>query len=231
MSLSAMSVDSLVRMAQIVWFDLLLSGDNAVVIALACRNLPESKRRIASGFGAASAIVLRLAFAIVIFQFLRLPGLDICGGALLMWIAVALIDQTEEATTIAPATSFWGAVRLIAVADALMSLDNVLAINAASHGDGLLMAFGLMVSLPLVVYGAGIFLRVLKRAPWLVWASASLIGWSAGQLVVEDSALAAYVFRSKSETSLLAGAAGAVIVVCAGVILRWLDQRRPRAPL
>jgi YjbE family integral membrane protein len=163
---------------QIVWIDLLLSGDNAVVIALACRSLPEKQRKIGIWLGAGAAIFLRIVFALVVSYLMGLPFLKVLGGLLLFWIAIKLVVGEEEAHDgIESSDSLWRAVKTIAIADAVMSLDNVIAIAAASRGHPELFIFGLLLSIPLIIYGS------------LIWLGAALLGWIAGEMIVSDVAV------------------------------------------
>jgi len=175
---------------QIVWIDLLLSGDNAVVIALACRSLPEKQRKIGIWLGAGAAILLRILFALVVSYLMGLPFLKVLGGVLLFWIAIKLVVGEEEAhESIESSDSLWRAVRTIAIADAVMSLDNVIAIAAASRGHPELFIFGLLLSIPLIIYGSQIIMDLLTRFPILIWLGAALLGWIAGEMIVSDVAV------------------------------------------
>jgi YjbE family integral membrane protein len=216
----------LLRIVQIVWLDLLLSGDNAVVIALACRDLADRQRKPAAALGAAAAILLRVAFAAALLSVLRAPFLKLVGAALLLWIAVRLTREGRAAHgRAAPASSLASAVRVIVFADALMSLDNVLAITAAAHGDPWLVLFGLTLSLPLVVFGASLFLRLLGRFPWLLWASAALVGWSAGQMAADDPWAAPLLAARFPQPELCAGALGAALVLAFAAAARAWRRR------
>ncbi|MCX7327879.1 MAG: TerC family protein [Hyphomicrobiales bacterium] len=175
---------------QIVWIDLLLSGDNAVVIALACRSLPEKQRKIGIWLGAGAAIFLRIVFALVVSYLMGLPFLKVLGGMLLFWIAIKLVVGEEEAHDgIESSDSLWRAVKTIAIADAVMSLDNVIAIAAASRGHPELFIFGLLLSIPLIIYGSQIIMDLLTRFPILIWLGAALLGWIAGEMIVSDVAV------------------------------------------
>ncbi len=177
----------MISVLQIIWIDILLSGDNAVVIALACRSLPPNQRRIGIVLGAGVAVGLRIIFALMITQLLAMPFLKLVGGLLLLWIAVKLIaGEEEEEKDIAPSETLWKAVRTIAIADAVMSLDNVVAIAAASHGNVWLFIFGLLFSIPLIVMGATLVMTLLARFPILIWAGAVLLGWVAGHMLATD---------------------------------------------
>ena len=179
-----------VAVLQIVWIDLLLSGDNAIVIALACRNLPENQRKIGMLLGAGVAIGLRIVFAVLISWLLGVPFLKLIGGLLLLWIGVKLAMGEEEAHEAVDASAqLWGAVRTIAIADAVMSLDNVLAISAASHGNIWLFSFGLLLSIPLIIFGSQLITSIIERFPIFIWIGAALLGWIAGEMIVQDTAL------------------------------------------
>jgi YjbE family integral membrane protein len=175
---------------QIIWIDLLLSGDNAVVIALAVRSLPEKQRKVGILLGAGAAVGLRILFAVVVTYLLAVPFLKVVGALLLFWIAIKLAKGEEEAHgDIAASDNLWKAVRTIAIADAVMSLDNVLAIAAAARGHFELFIFGLLLTIPLIVYGARLLSTVLERFPILIWLGAALLGWIAGEMLLGDLAV------------------------------------------
>ncbi len=179
-----------VAVLQIVWIDLLLSGDNAIVIALACRNLPEHQRKTGMILGAGVAIGLRIVFAVLISWLLGVPFLKLVGGLLLLWIGVKLAMGEEEAhEAVDGSAQLWGAVRTIAIADAVMSLDNVLAISAASHGNIWLFSFGLLLSIPLIIFGSQLITSIIERFPVFIWIGAALLGWIAGEMIVQDTAI------------------------------------------
>ena len=177
----------LVPLAKIVWIDLLLSGDNAIVIALACRSLPEKQRKLGMLLGAGTAIALRIVFAIFITYLLQVPFLKIVGGLLLLWVGIKLaVGEEEGEHNIESSDNLWRAVRTIAIADAVMSLDNVIAIAAAAGGNIWLFVFGLLLSIPLIIYGSSLLTSVMERFPIIIWAGAALLGWIAGEMVVSD---------------------------------------------
>jgi YjbE family integral membrane protein len=177
-----------VQILKIIWINILLSGDNAVVIAMACRALPPKQRMIGIMLGAGAAVLLRVIFTIMLQYVLDLPWLRLVGGILLLYIAVKLLTQDEAADeeSIAGSDNVWGAVKTVAIADMVMSLDNVLAIAGAAKGHPWLIIFGLVISIPLIVAGATLIMTLLTRFPILVWAGAALLGWIAGELVMED---------------------------------------------
>jgi YjbE family integral membrane protein len=174
------------QVLQIVWIDLLLSGDNAVVIAMACRSLPEEQRRWGIILGAGAAVVLRILFAAVIVQLLALPYVHLVGGVLLLWIAVRLALDDHAAHKVKARSSLFGAVATIVIADGVMSLDNVVAIAGASRGSLELMIFGLLLSVPLIVFGSTLLLKLLDRFPVIAWGGAALLGWIAGEMIAAE---------------------------------------------
>lgn len=171
----------------IVWIDLLLSGDNAVVIALVSRQLPPHQQKWGIIGGTTAAIWLRVVMSFFAAYLLGVPGLSILGGLFLLWVAAKmLIDQEEGAHKTKPAMTLAAAITTIAAADASMSLDNVMAIAALSKGSVLLMALGVLISIPLVITGAAIISNVIERFPILTWAGAALLGWVAGGIIAAD---------------------------------------------
>lgn len=176
-----------IQALKIIWINILLSGDNAIVIALACRALPPRQRFWGIILGAGAAVILRIFFTVILQFVLELPWLKLVGGLLLLWIAVKLLVQDEaDEASIESSDNLWGAVRTVAIADVVMSLDNVLAIAAAAKGNTGLIVFGLAISIPLIVAGATLIMALLTRFPILVWAGAALLGWIAGELIVGD---------------------------------------------
>lgn len=217
-----------IQILKIIWINILLSGDNAVVIALACRSLPPHQRRLGVILGAGAAVLLRVVFTVGMQHVLGIPYLKVVGGLLLLWIAVKLLTGEEaDEGTVKDSDNLWGAVRTVAIADMVMSLDNVLAIAAAARGQTGLIVFGLAVSIPMIVAGATLILALLTRFPILVWAGAALLGWVAGELIIEDELLAE-AFTGLAHTAgishhaleYLVSATGAAIVVVIGWLLR-----------
>jgi YjbE family integral membrane protein len=225
-----MSLDDpsfLLAVLQIIWIDLLLSGDNAVVIALACRNLPPRQRLSGLVLGTGVAITMRVAFAGVITTLMTIPYLKIAGGGLLLWIAIKLLapEAQEAESTIESGETLWRAIRIIAVADIIMSLDNVIAIAAAARGTMELLIFGLLVSIPLIMAGAALVLATVERFPIVVWAGAAMLGWIAGEIVISDPFIARHLDTAHHPYAwLYAGLAGIVAVLSLG----YLNRRRCR---
>jgi YjbE family integral membrane protein len=177
------------RWAGIVILDLTLAGDNALVIALAVRTLPRRQQFWGRLAGSLGAVGLRLAFITAITFLLRIPLLQVVGGLLLIWIAFKLIRQDAdggEEGHVRHGTSLVQAIWIIIVADVVMSLDNVLAVAGAAHGDLLLVAFGIAFSLPLVVWGSGLLARLMSRYPWIIWLGGGILGYVAGEMILKD---------------------------------------------
>ncbi|MGB6008072.1 TerC family protein [Castellaniella sp.] len=214
---------------QIVLIDILLGGDNAVVIALACRKLEHRRRLQGILWGTAGAIVLRVTLIAFALALLTVPYLKIAGAVLLLWIGIKLMqpdDETHDSVT--GATSIWAAVRTIIVADFIMSLDNVVAIAAAAQNtiadhQVLYVAFGLLLSVPIIVWGSTLVLKLIDRFPLLVTFGAGLLGWIAGGMLVTDIALDPWLGRVDAPVGLIAEIAGAALVVAAGL---WWARRR-----
>ena len=175
------------RLLEIGILNMLLSGDNAVVIALAVRALPRRQRLLGQLGGTLGAVVLRLLFVGVISMLLRVPLLRLVGGLLLIWIAYRLVRPVADAEAGSRhAASFWESVWIIVVADITMSLDNVLAVAAAAHGDMMLVTLGIAMSVPIVVWGSGVLAALMNRYPWIIWAGGGLLGYVAGDMLLED---------------------------------------------
>ncbi len=219
---------------QIVFADLLLSGDNAVIIAMACRGLPIEKRRWGIVMGAGVAVILRIAFVGIIARLMLLPDLKLIGGVALLVIAARLIVPEQPARReVQAAAQLWRAVTIIAVADTVMSLDNVVAIAAIAEGSLLLLAIGLGLSIPLIMAGAALVTGLLDRFPLLIWAGAALLGWVAGDVMATDPAVvahltAAFGARFVANVDLAAAAAAALFAVAAGGLWRRLHEAKPR---
>lgn len=179
-------MEFLVALFGIMMVNIVLSGDNAVVIAMASRCLPPKQQKMAILWGSAGAIGLRIVLTIVAVALLQIPYLQFLGGLLLVWIAAKLLLQEEESENIEAASSFWPAVKTIIVADLVMSLDNTLAIAAIANGDYLLLILGLVLSVPLIICGSQILVKVMNKFPAIVYIGAGLIAWTAGEMMVRD---------------------------------------------
>jgi YjbE family integral membrane protein len=199
-----------------------------VVIALATRSLPEAQRRLAVIGGSAAAVGLRVAFCLVITSLLQIPYLKVLGGLLLLYIGVKLVMPEGEAheAGIAATSHVWGAIRTILIADAVMSLDNVVAIAAAAHGSAVLIAFGLAISIPLIVFGSQIVLRFLNRFAILVVLGGGLLGWIAGEIMVSDPFVHTHLPYSEEFQARVAKPLCAVLVMATGTVLSGRARAR-----
>lgn len=230
-------------LGKIMLINLILSGDNAVVIALACRGLPAHQRKWGILLGAGVAILMRIAFTVVATALLQYKWLMLAGSLLLFWIAIKLLVEDGEEKDVKASSSIWGAVQTIAIADLVMSLDNVVAVAAAAQGNWSLIIIGLITSMPLIIFGATLVMWLLQKVPALVWAGAGLLGWIAGQLVVEDPGVLATLKDMAGHLVLVAPAeptgfevvpwlklavqiSGAVFVLVMGFLLRSRMHKR-----
>jgi YjbE family integral membrane protein len=214
-----------IAVLQIIWINVLLSGDNAIVIALACRSLPQKQRLYGMVLGTGVALLLRLAFAGVVSTLMLLPYVKIAGGLALLWIAVKLLTPNETAGDGHESSgSLWRAVQLIAVADVVMSLDNVIAVAAAADGSLALLVFGLGISIPAIVAGANVIMAMLNYFPLIIWGGAGLLGWIAGDVIASDPVVTEFAsgFGAgvPAKVKLVCAAAGMVGTVGASMISR-----------
>jgi len=210
--------------SQIIVVNILLSGDNAVVIALACRNLSPRQRKQGIFWGVLGAIALRIVLTFFAMTLLSNPYLKLVGGALLIWIGIKLVAEEDDAEhNVKASDRLLAAVWTILVADVVMSLDNVMGVAAAAKGSVPLIVFGLAVSIPIVVLGSQIIMRLIHRFPILVLAGGGLLGYIAGEMMVEDPAIAPWVHANAKGYVWLAPVAGVSIVVAAGL---WLIRQR-----
>jgi len=209
----------------IIWVNIILSGDNAVVIALAARSLPPRQQKQAILWGAGAAVVLRIILTVVAVKLLEFPYLKLVGGAALLWIAVQLLVPEEgDGDDVRSSSNMLGAVKTILIADLVMSTDNVIAVAAAAKGSVLLLVLGLIISIPLVIFGATMLMKLMERYPLIITLGAAILGWTAGEMGVTDPAVAQWVNTSAPWLHWGAPAAGAVLVVAVGT---WLAKRKP----
>jgi YjbE family integral membrane protein len=219
MGMNVVDLQFWLLLLQIMAVNLILSGDNAVVIALACRNLPPHQQRWGIFFGAGAAVVLLVLFAVFVTYLLAVPFLHIFFGALLLWIAYKLMVEEGDEAHIEAASSLWHAIRIIAIADVVMSFDNIVAVAAVANGNVILMSIGLAISIPMVVYGAALLIRVLQRFPVIVPAAAALIGFVGGEVMLDDPAWKDWIVRHAAWAPELLPLVSAVVVVLAGRIM------------
>ena len=220
------------KLFEIIWINVILSGDNAVVIALACRGLPVDKQRMGMILGAGVAVLLRVVFTLLVASLLALPYLKIVAGLLLLWVAVKLIPGEDEGDGgVAESDKLWHAVRTIAIADAIMSLDNVLAIAGVAKDSMPLLVIGLLISIPLIVAGATLIMKLLEKFPVLIWAGAALLGWVALDMILTDPALIERFGEGRMHALELPGEiVGALFVLAVGYLLLRLKNRDGDAP-
>jgi YjbE family integral membrane protein len=219
---------------KIIGVNIILSGDNAVVIALAARSLPAQQQKQAIFWGAGAAVILRILLTIFAVALLTLPWLKIGGSLLLFWIGIKLLVPEDDEDDIQASDQLLAAIKTILIADLVMSLDNVIAVAAAAGGSYILLILGLAISIPLVIFGATLLIKLMERFPVIITIGAGLIGWVAGEMLVADSALSGWFTSMGMEyqegrpyvggwsLEVIAGIAGIVFVVAVG---KWLAAR------
>jgi YjbE family integral membrane protein len=219
---------------QIVFINLLLSGDNAVIIAMACRGLPAQQRRWGIVLGAGVAVILRIVFVGVIARLMLLPYFKLAGGVALVLIAAKLVvPEPADRDDVRAAAHLWRAVMIVAAADIIMSVDNVIAIAAAARGDFLLLVIGIAVSVPMIMAGAAMIIALIDRFPILVWAGAALLGWVAGDTIATDPAVIHFTatfgddFPQRAEVA--AGGAAMLLAIGIGGLWRRLHVVKAQA--
>jgi YjbE family integral membrane protein len=215
----------------IIVANILLSGDNAVVIAMAARSLPPNQQKKAIVWGSAAAIVMRILLTIVAVQMLQVPYLKIAGALALLWIGAQLLVETEEEGEVKEVGTMAAAIRTILIADLVMSIDNVIAVAAAASRAPesyrmVLLIIGLATSIPLIIIGSTLLMKIMERFPIIITLGAALLGWLAGEMLVTDPALADWFKANVPHAGLIFGIGGALLVVAIG---KWLHHRGARA--
>jgi YjbE family integral membrane protein len=206
-----------VGLMTIIWVNIILSGDNAVVIALAARSLPARQQKKAVFWGAGAAVVMRIILTIVAVELLKFPWLKLIGAVLLLWIAVKLLVPEEESGEgIESSSNLWAAIKTILIADLVMSLDNVIGVAAAAKGSIVLLVLGLLISIPLVIFGATMLMKLMERWPVIITLGAAILGWVAGEMAATDPVLAQWVNDNAAYLHWVAPAIGAAFVVILG---------------
>ncbi len=224
------SVDFWIGLLKIVWINIILSGDNAVVIALAARSLPPQQQTKAVFWGSGAAVVLRIGLTVVAAKLLEMSYLQIVGGLLLLWIGTQLLsDEEENEGHSKEHGSLMAAVRTILIADLVMSLDNVIAVAAAAKGSMLLLILGLAISIPLVIFGSTLMIKLMDRFPIIVAFGAALIGWVGGETIVSDVALKS-IAAANPWLHYAGAATGATLVLGLGRLLQRRNAKDPQAP-
>jgi YjbE family integral membrane protein len=219
---------------QIVFINILLSGDNAVVIAMACRNLPAREKLWGIVLGAGVAVILRLVFTGVVGELMLLPYLKLAGGLALIYVAAKLVvPERADKNGIQAVSHLWRAVRIVVVADIVMSLDNVIAVAAVAQGSLLLLAIGLAASIPIILAGAAIVMLLIDRFQILIWAGAGLLGWIAGEVIATDPAILNYVVARygvefSKQVEFAAAISGILLTIAIGGLWRQFHLSRAR---
>ena len=221
------SAEFWIGLIKIIWINIILSGDNAVVIALAARSLPAEQQKKAILFGSGAAVVLRIGLTVVAAKLLELSYLQIVGGILLLWVGTQLLHGEDEGDGDGnDKAGLWVAIRTILIADLVMSLDNVIAVAAAAKGSMTLLVLGLAISIPLVIFGSQLMIKLMDRFPIIIWFGAGLIGWVAGETIVSDVALKSIV-EANGWLHYVAPAVGAALVLGIG---KMGNSKSPEKP-
>ena len=211
-----------IAVLQIIAIDIVLGGDNAIIIALACRNLPKHQRRAGILWGTAGAIILRVILVFFATSLMEILGMRLVGRILLIWIGIKLLTEVETRDLdgkINQSSNLLTAIRTILIADFVMSLDNALAITAAAKGDIGLVVFGLLLSVPIIIWGSALILRLMERFPIIITAGAGLLGWLGGGLMISDKLLAEFTASSLPATPTIAATLGTIFVIAVGRFL------------
>ncbi|MBB6177030.1 YjbE family integral membrane protein [Anoxybacillus tengchongensis] len=221
------SSEALLALLKIIAIDIILSGDNAIVIAMATRRLPEKQRNRAILFGTAGAVILRVLFAAVIVLLLQIPFVHLAGGLLLLWIAYKVLINEEEEANVQAADRLWKAIWTIIVADAVMSLDNVVAIAGASGGHIGMIAFGVAISIPIMIFGSKAIVLAMEKYKWIPYVGSGILAWTAGEMLLKDEQVKKWITFSQGSQSLVF-----LIVVTASILLagyvknKKIDKRK-----
>jgi YjbE family integral membrane protein len=234
------SLQVLSALAAIVVIDLVLAGDNAIVIGLAARRLPPEMQRKAVFWGAIGAVVIRAVLTLAVVWLLKIPGFLLCGGLALLWIAHGLMDESGDSgyENLAPATNFRQAIQTIVIADAVMGVDNVLAVAGAAHGSFLLVVLGLVISIPIVMLGSTLILKWIERYPFIIVIGSAVLGWTAAKMITSEAMLSGFFTEHHGwKLALYAFCVGIIVTipmlrrvrgrigalpVCLGFLLVWL---------
>ncbi len=210
-----------IALTQIILINIVLSGDNAVVIALASRSLPPEQQKKAIIFGSVGAIVLRIVLTFFAVYLLQLPYLKLVGAALLLWIGIGLLKGDDDDAELEGHSGLFAAIKTIVIADLVMSLDNVIGVAAAAKGSVFLLVVGLAVSIPLIIYGSTLILKLMERFPIIITVGAALLGWVAGEMAVSDPAITGWM-AGQNAVHLATPIVCAVLVVAVG---KWLQSK------
>ncbi|MDQ0112840.1 TerC family protein [Paenibacillus harenae] len=214
------SVDFWSALAAIIFIDLILAGDNAIVIGLAARNLPKEQQRRAVIWGTVGAVAIRVVATLLVVQLLAVPWLNLIGGLLLIWIAYKLLVQEDTHENIQAGNTLWQSIRTIIIADAAMGIDNVIAVAGAAHGDTLLVILGLLISVPVVVWGSTLFIKLINRFEWIVYAGSGVLAYTAAKMITHEKSFADYFERHP-----LANWTFIIVIIIIVIAAGWLTNR------
>jgi len=209
----------------VVVIDLVLAGDNAILIGLAARNLPKDQQKQVIFWGMVGAIVVRSVATVLVVYLLKIPGLLLIGGLLLIWIAFKLLTEEEEGENVEASQNVWAAVRTIIIADMVMGLDNVLAVAGAAHGDIVLVVIGLLISVPVVIWGSTLVLKLIERFPVIIYVGAGVLAWTAAKMIVDEPLVDQYFANDALRIGLMLLIISSVLV--AGIAV---NNRRRNTP-
>lgn len=184
--MDVMSLDFWSTLLSIIFIDLILAGDNAIVIGMAARRLPKEQQKKAILGGTLGAIIIRVIATVLVVYLLKVPGLLVVGGFLLLWIAYKLLIQEDEHGDIKAGNTIWASIRTIIIADAAMGLDNVIAVAGAAHGNLLLVVIGLLISIPIVVWGSTLFIKLMDTIPWIVYVGSGVLAYTAAKMITHE---------------------------------------------
>ncbi|MBE9912789.1 TerC family protein [Paenibacillus donghaensis] len=218
-------VSFLAKLINIVFLDLILAGDNAIVIGLAARNLPSSTQKKAIFYGTGGAVLLRIAATVIVVWLLNIPWLLLAGGVLLIGIAYKLLADDDEHADVKAGRTFWSAVGTIIMADAAMGLDNVIAIAGAAQQNILLVVLGLLISVPIVVWGSTIFIKLITRFPWIIYLGSAVLAYTASKMITQEKRLQPF-FESHSAVRIALIAIVMIGVLAAGYVKKHSNRRK-----
>nr|WP_202128749.1 TerC family protein [Paenibacillus dendrobii] len=213
------------KLVNIVFLDLILAGDNAIVIGLAARNLPSSTQKKAIFYGTGGAVLLRIAATIIVVWLLKIPWLLLVGGILLIGIAYKLLADNDDHTDVKAGRTLWGAVRTIIVADAAMGLDNVIAVAGAAQQNIILVVLGLLISVPIVVWGSTLFIKLIDRFPWIIYLGSAVLGYTASNMITEEKRLHSF-FEEHPSVRIVFIVIVIVAILGAGYLKKRSDSRK-----
>lgn len=218
------SVDFFSTLLSIIFIDLILAGDNAIVIGMAASRLPKDQQKPAILWGTAGAVVLRIVATVLVVYLLKVPWLLVIGGFLLLWIAYKLLVQEEEHSDVKAGNTIWASVRTIIIADAAMGLDNVIAVAGAAHGNLLLVVIGLFISIPIVVWGSTLFIKLMNKVPWIIYVGSGVLAYTASKMITHEPKIKHW-FEGNEALTYSFMAAAIIIVIAAGL---WTNAMKKK---